>query len=223
MIVNVFIKNKIIKHWFEKTVIDLKSVHDFNIHNSIFSFSNELSLKENASVSLIDLNFENYFHYTNDIAKGNPASKFIGIGIEKTCTNIIENFNNNIQGYINIHDERYTLLQAIDSVANNNIFLKQENLNLLIATLKKDATGFNAKNNFRELMPTDSGETNIISTESLSAKEVQVCRLLTKGHSYKEIAGIIGFTTFAVNQKTKSIYKKLGVRSRSELSYKILN
>jgi DNA-binding CsgD family transcriptional regulator len=46
---------------------------------------------------------------------------------------------------------------------------------------------------------------------------------LTKGHSYKEIAEIIGLTTFSVNQKAKSIYKKIGVRSRAELSYRILS
>ena len=62
-----------------------------------------------------------------------------------------------------------------------------------------------------------------ISISALTEKESKVCKLLTQGYSYKEIAEIIGYTTYTVNQKSKNIYKKLGVRSRAELSYKILN
>ena len=40
--------------------------------------------------------------------------------------------------------------------------------------------------------------------------------------TYKEIANLLGVTTFAINQNTKNIYRKLKVRSRSELSFKIL-
>ena len=57
----------------------------------------------------------------------------------------------------------------------------------------------------------------------LSEKERKVSDLLAQGLSYKEIATVMGVTTFAINQNAKSIFKKLNVRSRAELSYRMFN
>jgi DNA-binding NarL/FixJ family response regulator len=59
--------------------------------------------------------------------------------------------------------------------------------------------------------------------KALTVKEKKVSNLLSQGLSYKEIASLLGVTTFAINQNAKSIFKKLNVRSRSELSYRMLN
>ena len=67
--------------------------------------------------------------------------------------------------------------------------------------------------------------TNIYSFNNLdfTKKQKEVCDYLLKGYTYKEIAKFLGVTIFTVNQRTKSIYKKLKVNSRNELSYLFLN
>ena len=60
-----------------------------------------------------------------------------------------------------------------------------------------------------------------IDIEALTEKEKKVCSLLIKGLTYKEISTLLGVTVFAINQNTKSIYKKLKVRSRAELSFRM--
>jgi DNA-binding NarL/FixJ family response regulator len=64
---------------------------------------------------------------------------------------------------------------------------------------------------------------NLEIVKELTVKEKKVSSLLSQGLSYKEIASVMGVTTFAINQNAKSIFKKLNVRSRSELSYRMLN
>ena len=222
MLINVFIKNKLTQNWFENTAQDLEGVHEFNFHNSIFSLSNELSLKNSQSISIIDLEFENYHHFTNDVVKANQFSKFIGVGVEKTCPNLIEKLRNHIGGYISVNDNSYILAQAITALNNDSVFLNQDNINLLVDIIKTEGTANNKDYNIhKRASRKKTGGTNV-EIEKLTEKELVVCKLLTQGYSYKEIADIVGLTSYAINQKAKSIYKKLSVRSRSELSFKIL-
>ena len=51
---------------------------------------------------------------------------------------------------------------------------------------------------------------------SLSKRELEIARLLVQGKSNKEIAHILGITEHTVEYHLSNIYRKLGVRSRSE-------
>lgn len=50
-------------------------------------------------------------------------------------------------------------------------------------------------------------------TRHLSAREVDVLRLLAQGHSYDEIGGCLGVTLNTVASHIKSAYRKLSVHS----------
>jgi DNA-binding NarL/FixJ family response regulator len=221
MIINVFIKNKLINKWFINIVSELYGFVEFNIHTSVFSFSNELSLKMKSNVAIIDIDDLNYFHYTNEINKTNGNCLFIGIGLEKNCTKIKEVLNNNIIGYISIYEEPYMVMQCINIVSSNNYFFDTNIMNEIINLLKKENdTAASKEENFDKSLHVLNRNSH---TTALTEKEKRVCNLLTKGYSYKEIAEIVGLTTFAINKNSKSIFKKLGVRSRAEMSYKILH
>jgi DNA-binding NarL/FixJ family response regulator len=220
MVVNVFIKNKLINKWFNNVVSELYSVIEFNIHTSVFSFTNELSLKMKSNVAIIDIDDLNYFHYTNEITKTNGNCLFIGIGLEKKCTKIKEVLNNNIIGYISIYEEPYIVMQCINIVMSSNYFFDTSIIKEIINIFKKDNnTAASKEEAFNKSLDELNGNYH---TTALTEKEKRVCNLLTKGYSYKEIAEIVGLTTFAINKNSKSIFKKLGVRSRAEMSYKIL-
>lgn len=53
-------------------------------------------------------------------------------------------------------------------------------------------------------------------------REKQVVDELLKGLSYKEIANVLGISSTTVNDHLKNVYRKMGVRTKSELMRKIL-
>lgn len=53
-------------------------------------------------------------------------------------------------------------------------------------------------------------------------REKQVVDELLKGLSYKEIANVLGISSTTVNDHLKNVYRKMGVRTKSELMSKIL-
>ncbi len=59
--------------------------------------------------------------------------------------------------------------------------------------------------------------------ETLTRREAELVPLLVKGATYKEIAGQLYISRSTVNKHVLSIYKKLGVTNKAELSNKILS
>ena len=51
----------------------------------------------------------------------------------------------------------------------------------------------------------------------LTARELDVFRLLLEGYTLQETADLLGVKYATVNTHTTAIYKKLGVKSRAEL------
>jgi DNA-binding NarL/FixJ family response regulator len=74
----------------------------------------------------------------------------------------------------------------------------------------------------KETQPSSFLDKDKLKTLLLTKKDKEVIEYIIKGYTYKSIAEILNLTTFAVNQRTKSVYKKCGVRSRNELSYLLL-
>lgn len=60
---------------------------------------------------------------------------------------------------------------------------------------------------------------SVAQRETLTARELEVLALATKGFSYPEIAQLLGLSTNTIASYTKHIYEKLAVGSRSEAIY----
>jgi DNA-binding NarL/FixJ family response regulator len=52
--------------------------------------------------------------------------------------------------------------------------------------------------------------------ESLTRREVEILKLFSRGLSYRETADTLGLSQHTIGDHVKSIYRKLGVHSRSE-------
>ena len=61
-----------------------------------------------------------------------------------------------------------------------------------------------------------------IDNYNLTNREKQVVEELVKGMTYKEIGNVLNISSTTVNDYLKSVYKKLGVRTKSELMRLIL-
>ncbi|MDP1737132.1 MAG: response regulator transcription factor [Caulobacter sp.] len=63
------------------------------------------------------------------------------------------------------------------------------------------------------------GMTRAAATEGLTAREVEVLKLFSRGLNYREAAAIIGLSPHTLGDHVKVIYRKLAVHSRSEAIY----
>ncbi len=57
--------------------------------------------------------------------------------------------------------------------------------------------------------------------ENLSARELEILRLLAKGHMYKEIADLLAISMSTVRTHINNVYQKLHVHSRTEAAMKL--
>jgi DNA-binding NarL/FixJ family response regulator len=221
-IINIYCKEKIIIDWFSKVKEDLDRLYNFNFHSNLNSLKNELDIKMNISIVIIDIENEKYSLFTKSYFNQHENIKFIGVGYKKGIAQIINLIENNIFSYISIEDSGLGLVKAINSARKGKPYFCDETKDYLIDSY---ISSMNTKN--KKYFVTGEDKTpnsnNLEIVKELTVKEKKVSNLLSQGLSYKEIASVMGVTTFAINQNAKSIFKKLNVRSRSELSYRMLN
>ena len=220
-IINIYYKQEIIINWFNKIQEDLGEVYEFNFHKNINSLKNELEIKQKLTIVIIDIENISYSLFTKAYFNNNNHIKFIGIGYKKDIEQILNLIDNNIISYISIEDSGMGLIKAINNAKKGKSYFCDETKDYLITNY---INSVNCKNKIHNLTVDDKNvkNNNLENIKELTVKEMKVSNLLSQGLSYKEIASILGVTTFAINQNAKSIFKKLNVRSRSELSYRML-
>jgi DNA-binding NarL/FixJ family response regulator len=227
--IEVYFKSKIVKNWISSIEADLDKIVEFNYHLTLESLKNELDIKLKLTIAIVDLTDSNFSLYTKNYFGNAKNIKFIGIGTKLEISDLKTIVDSNIDSFIEVGNSSIELIKAIKSIKNNQKYFceqtKEQILRELIVQIE------NGNNEIKVLKSINSNELTDLNArkpldlkvETLTEKEKKVTQLLTQGLSYKEIANILGVTSFAINQNAKNIYKKLKVRSRSELSYRIFN
>jgi len=227
--IEVYIKSKIVKNWISSIEADLDKIVEFNYHLTLESLKNELDIKLKSTIAIVDLTDSNFSLYTKNYFGNAKNIKFIGIGTKLEISDLKTIVDSNVDSFIEVGSSSIELIKAIKSIKNNQKYFceqtKEQILRELIVQIE------NGNNEIKVLKSINSNELTDLNArkpldlkvETLTEKEKKVTQLLTQGLSYKEIANILGVTSFAINQNAKNIYKKLKVRSRSELSYRIFN
>lgn len=211
----------VIRKWSDELMSNLNGFIDCQQFTSIQILLKNLSSKDDSYLSkyvvLLDVENELYTEYIKQLYKISNCIKVIGVGYPKSFDEIRNCFLLGLKGYIDITFSELDLLKAIKSISNNHFYLPDSKVDELI---KEFIAFMPAKQKEDLLLEMTSRST--LSKFGLSEKERTVVEYLLKGYSYKQIAEILGLTLFGVNQRTKSVYKKCGVRSRNELSYLLL-
>jgi DNA-binding NarL/FixJ family response regulator len=227
--IEVYFKSKIVKNWILSIAPDLDKIVEFNYHLTLESLKNELDIKLKSTIAIVDLTDSNFSLYTKNYFGNAKNIKFIGIGTKLEISDLKTIVDSNIDAFIEVGNSSIELIKAIKSIKINQKYFceqtKEQILRELIVQIE------NSNNEIKVLKSINSNELTDLNArkpldlkvETLTEKEKKVTQLLTQGLSYKEIANILGVTSFAINQNAKNIYKKLKVRSRSELSYRIFN
>ena len=219
--VGTYMQTPVIRKWSDELMSNLNGFVDCQQFTSIQVLLKSLSSKDSPYLSsfvvLLDVENELYTEYIKQLYKISNCIKVIGVGYPKSFDEIRNCFLLGLKGYIDITFSELDLLKAIKSISNNHFYLPDSKVDELI---KEFIAFMPAKQKEDLLLEMTSRST--LSKFGLSEKERTVVEYLLKGYSYKQIAEILGLTLFGVNQRTKSVYKKCGVRSRNELSYLLL-
>ena len=211
----------VIRKWSDELMSNVNGFVDCQKFTNIHILIKDLSSKDDSYLSkyvvLLDVENELYAEYIKQLYKISNSIKVIGVGYPKTFDEIRKCFVLGLKGYIDITFSELDLVKAIKNISNNHFYLPDSKVNELI----KEFIAFVPTKQKEDLL-LEMTSRSTLAKFGLSEKERVVVEYLLKGYSYKQIAEILGLTLFGVNQRTKSVYKKCGVRSRNELSYLLL-
>jgi len=228
--IEVYIKSKLITKWIYSLESELADFYNFNFHTSLESLKNVLDVKLKSTIVIIDLTDTNYSLYTRNYFGNNNDIKFIGVGMKMDLENIKSLIESNIFSFLEVGTSSIELNKAIKLLKKDQVYFcdltKDHILSELVQQIKNNNNPYQIRKPFNINKLNDRLDTTKLmglEVEALTDKEKRVSELLAQGLSYKDIALILGVTTFAINQNAKSIYRKLKVRSRSELSFRVFN
>ena len=207
-------------NWFNGVKNDLSNYCNIKIYLNYNSLINSKELhysKHDQIILLIDIENDHYTELFSQVRVLHPDSKFIGLGVlvdlEKTKNLLKEGFH----GILEISDTTGDLYNAIRTVSTNKIYLSVDKINqLLNEIVVKDAPLIPLDNQYQITNPD-----NIEKLDKLTKKQKEIIAYLIKGYTYKEVASFLGVTSFTINQRAKTVYKKLNINSRNELAYLI--
>lgn len=123
-----------------------------------------------------------------------------------------------------IYDDDAKLLNALRAGARGYI-LKDQDLNQIVSYLqgiKYQRPAISAASSQRLIDHFNSKGTQLKDSQ-LTPRETEVTRLIAKGYSIEETAGLLSLSPDTVKGYVKSIYGKLDVNNRSELTLAAVN
>ena len=219
MHIKTYIEKPVTKTWIEEILLDLKNHTDisnyYDFNTLLKSISNEISIEKNTIV-VIDFDSVHYVELINQINEIYTNVKLIGIGYPRDLDRTLEVLRNGFHAYLEIGNTSLEFYNALRNIKDGKMYLPIYKVDEFIKQVVKKKINLNIQK------PKEISHNLNIQLGTLTLKQKEVCDYLLKGYSYKEISQFIGLTTYTINQRAKSIYKKMGVNSRGALSYLFL-
>ena len=216
-----YLQTPIIKKWSDESLRNLNEFIECQQFPSVQVLIKNLQSKADRELEhfivLLEMENDLSMEQLKLILNFSKCIKVIGVGYPKDIESIRKLLTLGLRGYIDITFSDLDFLSAVRTVSENQFFLPatkiQELINEYISNLDASKK--------EDIVIERSSRASLVHY-ALSEKERLVVEYLLKGYSYKQIAELLGVSSFAVNQRTKSVYKKCGVKSRNELSYLLL-
>ncbi|UOD49792.1 response regulator transcription factor [Orrella daihaiensis] len=137
--------------------------------------------------------------YIRDFSAGSDAANFLVVSNTVERHFVLEIMESGAKGFISpIHAGFDELIPAVRSVANGNTYVCQKVAETLLGGL------------FNRNQP--------IENECLSEREKQVVRLVSDGHSSKEIARILTISPSTVEVHRRNIMRKIGAHKTADIT-----
>jgi DNA-binding NarL/FixJ family response regulator len=214
---DVYISNLILKKWFLPLISEISTSNEFIIHKNLESLYSALLNTKTKRIIILDIEDQASIEYFKSIFHSFDNAYIIAIGLNKPFKEVINFIGLGFKGFIDLNFTSIELIQMLNKVMNGSKYISTLQQEYLLNLLSDDSNYL-----LNNSTTTVNGKVKY-AVKSLTEKEKVVCEFLIKGMTYKEIAGVIGVTSFTINQRVKGIYKKLDVRSRGELSFRYLS
>jgi len=178
----------------------LSSIEGYHIiaesDNIIDAYEKISKLKPDIIITDINLKGENGADLILKICNTIPNPKIIVVSMNNEYSFIKKTYSIGVKGYVTKYSPKADLIEAIEKVNKGEIYMCSE-----------------VKKLFLEKSINPSKDDNF----TLSLRELDIVKLISKGQSNKEIASQLELSNKTVEGHKTKIYKKLGVRSIAEL------
>jgi DNA-binding NarL/FixJ family response regulator len=160
----------------------------------------ELARDKRPDVVLLDINMTpmSGFDVLKMIRKYSPGSKIIGVSMHSQPAYAKKMLRLGAKGYVTKNSPRSEMMEAINEVSKNNIYVCQEVKNILSD----------------QMLNGDQGNPDI---NNLSDREMQIVKSLKEGLSSKEIAVELSISLKTVEVHRHNILKKLKLKNTVSL------
>jgi len=160
----------------------------------------ELARDKRPDIVLLDINMApmSGFDVLKMIRKYSPGSKIIGVSMHSQPAYAKKMLRLGAKGYVTKNSPRSEMMEAINEVSKNNIYVCQEVKNILS----------------EQMLNGDQGNPDI---NNLSDREMQIVRSLKEGLSSKEIAVELNISLKTVEVHRHNILKKLKLKNTVSL------
>lgn len=191
----------------------------YNYNELIDDMPIQLNSKEQKDkLIFIDVSDSLYIEYISNLKLIYPEIRLVAFGLKLENNEIFNLFKKGFCSYIAIGSSPIDLFYLVNMLKFKKVYLSTHIVDSILENIME-----NSLYNIRKDDQYKSYEyNNKLNRFSLTKKEKIVIEYLLQGLTYMDMSRLIGVTTFAINQRIKSIYKKLGINSRSELSYFLL-
>ena len=228
MIVDIIVRSLLLEKKLVQLFKESETIENAYFHKSIDLLKNSLMNVRRSIVIIMDIDQESSLDYFHKLKESFEDIKFIAISKNNETGKIINIFKLGFFSYIDLEFTSIELSIMLSKIHSEQLYMSSAQIKKIInwvifqeyknEIIYKKADLINTVDKLNQ-----KNVTNIIKVNNyLTPKEKSVCEYLLKGYSYKEISDVLGISTFTINQRVRSIYRKLEVKSRSELSYKYL-
>lgn len=171
-----------------------------------------VNINESAKKQLILLDLsDSHLEVLERIHAVDPGIKIILVDLITDTSKILDYLEYGYNSVIEVGTKSHDIIAIIQKLFNQNISICPD---LMDRLLHEHFYKKHVNNGSRKKISFDRKQIHKIV---LSEKQQLVYDYLLLGKTYKEISQLLGVSFYVVNQRAKTIYKKLGVKSRVEL------
>lgn len=219
MIIPTYVTRPLVSKWLQSNETELKSFLDFIFFDNHESFlhylkkslisdlNREASKKYVVAVDIANMHVE----MIEKIRLIDNGIKIVLFGFITESSLLVEHLKNGYNSVIEVGTKPHEIISIIQKLLKQDVSIGMDLIDRLLQEKFFNCIG---NDNGKNIKPLDERK---IFKNVLSEKQQMVFDFLLKGHTYKETAQTLGISFYSVNQHAKSIYKKLGVKSRIEL------
>lgn len=162
----------------------------------------DLTKEKKPDVILLDINMNpvNGFEVIKSVRKFSPLTKVIAVTHNTQPTYVRKMFKLGAKGYVSKNSSHKEMLDAINAVIKNEIFICQEIKDIL-----------------SNKMVTETGDDIEHRINKLSERELEIIKHLKTGLTSKQISSKLFISSKTVEVHRHNIFKKMGVKNTAAL------